>query len=237
MSNDYSTIWFDTFLSPIPPEQTAREIDFLARSLVQPKYTNILDVCCGMGRHARALSQRGYQVTGLDTNEYALEQARRADPLTRYLHGDMRALDALNENFDAVLILWQSFGNFDAATNEKILEHIARILKPYGRFVLDIYNRQFFETRPGERRIETPGRVVVENKAMEQNRLRVELDYGALCDVFEWQVFYPDELAALGTRFGLNEIVRCTNFDPLQLPNADMPRMQFVFEKPVYTVP
>lgn len=233
MSNDYSSVWFDTFLAPISPEQTAREIDFLARSLLQPTYTTVLDLCCGMGRHARGLSERGYRVTGMDTNEYALAQARRNDPLTRYVQGDMRALDQLQENFDAVLILWQSFGNFDAAANEKILEQISQILKPQGRFVLDIYNRQFFETRAGERRIETQGRVVVENKTVEQNRLRVELDYGATRDVFEWQLFYPDEIAALGARFGLNEILRCTNFDPRQLPMADLPRMQFVLEKSV----
>lgn len=68
----YSRQWFDTFLEPIPVDQTAREIEFLARSLIQPTYTKIFDVCYGMGRHARELSKHGYQVTGLDTNEYAL---------------------------------------------------------------------------------------------------------------------------------------------------------------------
>lgn len=231
MSNDYSTLWFDTFLSPIAPEQTARETAFLARSLPQPNYSTILDLCCGMGRHAHPLSQLGYRVTGMDTNAYALAQARRADHVTRYLQGDMRALDQLPENFDAVLILWQSFGNFDAATNAQIIRDIASILNPRGRFILDIYNRQFFETRLGERRIETQNGFVIETKTMEQDRLRVELDYRETRDAFEWQVFYPDELSALAARFGFKRNLCCANFDPLQRPNSDIPRVQFVLEK------
>ena len=77
------------------------------------------------------------------------------------------------------------------------------------------------------------GRVIVERKSMRGNRLRVELEYANTRDAFEWQVFYPNELGGLGARLGFREILRCTNFDPLQLPNAEMPRMQFVFEKVV----
>jgi SAM-dependent methyltransferase len=63
--NEYSSRWFDAFLVPIAAEQTAREIDFLARNLFQPRYSSVLDVYCGMGRHARALAKRGYRVTGV----------------------------------------------------------------------------------------------------------------------------------------------------------------------------
>lgn len=252
MANEYSAQWFDTFLAPIPLEQTAREINFLARNLFQPNYSTILDVCCGMGRHTRELSKRGYHVTGVDANARALAYAQRVDKLTRYVLGDMRQLDALvatspqplpnkgeGARFDAGLILWQSFGNFDDAMNEKIVRDMARVLNPRGRFLLDIYNRAFFETRLGERKIETNGRVIIETKTMRGNRLRVELDYGdALTssahiarDVYEWQIFYADEMSALAARCGFREILRCANFDEMILPTLEIPRMQFVFEK------
>lgn len=231
MSNDYSEQWFDTFLSSMPPEQTAREIAFLARNLFQPAYATVLDLCCGMGRHARALSQLGYHVTGVDTNPYALEEARRADARTRYVLGDMRTPDALGETFDAVLILWQSFGNFDEATNESNVRRIAAVLNPRGRFVLDIYNRYFYDARQGELTLERAGRTIHEKKWLDGNRLHVTLDYGNVRDAFEWQIFYPDEIAALAARFGLREVLRCTNFDEAQLPKPEVPRMQFIFEK------
>lgn len=244
MAYHYSAQWFDTFLAPIPVEQTAREMDFLARNLLSLHYLSILDVCCGMGRHARELSQRGYRVTGVDVNEHALAYAQRVDKLTRYVWGDMRELGALGVTspqpspykgegamFDAVLILWQSFGYFDEATNEKIVRDIARILNPRGRFILDIYNRAFFETHLGTRKIEMDARVIIETKTLNRNRLRVELDYGAARDEYEWQIFYADEIAALAARCGLREILRCASFDEIIAVSSEMPRMQFVFEK------
>lgn len=231
MNNRYSVQWFELFLAPIPQEQTAREINFLARNLFQPHSIEILDVCCGMGRHARELSAHGYRVTGVDTNAHALAYAQRVDKLTRYVLGDMRELGALGATFDAVLILWQSFGYFDDAINEKIVRDIARILNPRGRFVLDIYNRAFFETRLGTRKIETAERVIVETKTLHNNRLRVELNYGDGRDEYEWQIFYADEISALAARCGLREILRCANFDETIAVSSDIPRMQFVFEK------
>ena len=147
--NTYSNHWFELFPITVPAAQTAREIDFLARNLFQPAYKTVLDVCCGTGRHARELSALGYRVTGFDANEYALELARRTDPDTNYVQGDMRELDALTETFDAVLCLWQSFGYFDDETNANVLAQMARRANPRGCVILDIYNRAYFETRQG----------------------------------------------------------------------------------------
>ena len=120
MGNDYLTIGFDTFLVPIPATQTAREIEFLARQLPQPRYQTLLDLCCGLGRHARGLSARGYTVTGVDSNRYALDGARKSDSLTQYVSDDMRGLESFHD-LDGVQLLWQSFGNFDSMTNEQFV--------------------------------------------------------------------------------------------------------------------
>lgn len=230
MGNDYSTTWFDTFLVPIPATQTAREIEFLTHWLPRPRFRTLLDLCCGMGRHARELSARGYTVLAVDSNAYALEQARKSDPRTRYILGDMRALKAFHE-LDGVLLLWQSLGNFDSMTNADIVQQIADALSSRGRFVLDIYNRSFFETHLGEHHIERDTRTIVETKSIKDGRLRVELDYGNTRDVYEWQIWYPDEISLLAARFGLNEILRCATFDSTMAPDCELPRMQFVFEK------
>src|SRR5690349_4380611 len=121
MTNSYSATWFETFLRDFSPAQTEREIAFLARHLSQPTYRRVLDLCCGLGRHAIPLAARGYQVTGLDRSADALAEARRRNHVgVAWVEGDMRDLAPLPGPFDAVLNLSQSFGYFDAATNTAV---------------------------------------------------------------------------------------------------------------------
>lgn len=47
-------------------KNTVREVDFLLEELELSPGAAILDVGCGIGRHAVELAKRGYAVTGLD---------------------------------------------------------------------------------------------------------------------------------------------------------------------------
>jgi SAM-dependent methyltransferase len=234
MNNHYSTTWFELFATPIDPAQTEHEIAFVARWLPQPDYTTVLDVCCGPGRHARALAKIGYRVTGVDTNAAALAAASRdsGDTLV-YIQRDMRDLKSLPGSFDAVVCLWQSFGYYDAETNAAVLAQIAGKLRPGGRFILDIYYRDFFERNQGGRSFERGGIPVTETKRMDGDRLTVRLDYPTRgeADVFEWQLFRPEEIYTLAERYGFALLHICTGFDEARPASAEQPRMQLVFEK------
>jgi SAM-dependent methyltransferase len=70
---------------------------------------------------------------------------------------DMRDLGAIGETFDGILNLWHSFGYFDDATNQDILRQIHAKLRPGGRFILDIYNRESLERFPARRQFEKEG--------------------------------------------------------------------------------
>jgi SAM-dependent methyltransferase len=231
--NEYSPTWYELFLQPIAPEQTEREAAFVAHWLPQPAYSAVLDLCCGQGRHARALAGRGYHVTGVDANAAALAAARRlSDDTITYLQHDMRRLDALPGTFDAIICLWQSFGYFDAATNTDILRQIGRKLRPGGRLLLDIYHRGFFERNQGTRHFERDGRAISETKRMDGDRLTVILDYGADLppDSYAWQLFSPDAIADLARQHGFALLLACANFDPAAPASADLARMQLVFD-------
>jgi SAM-dependent methyltransferase len=229
----YSDTWFELFVETLDATQTAREAQFLVRRLPQPKFTRVLDVCCGTGRHAAMLVERGYDVTGIDVNDRAIAHARQATGgRATFLAHDMRRIDDLDGSFDAVVLLWQSFGQFDDATNTDILRQIAQKLMSGGRFVLDIYHRGFFETRLATRVHERRGRTITERKRMTGPRLTVELDYGdGRGDRFDWRVFRPDEIDELTRAVGLHAIVMCSEFDESLPPSPDRPRMQIVFEK------
>jgi SAM-dependent methyltransferase len=232
--NEYSPTWYELFLQPIAPEQTEREAAFVARWLPQPAYCAVLDLCCGQGRHARALAGRGYRVTGVDGNAPALAAARRvSDDTIVYLQHDMRRLVELPGTFDAIICLWQSFGYFDTAGNADILRQISRKLRRGGRLVLDIYHRGFFERNQGTRHYQRAGRAICETKRMEADRLTVTLDYGPdrEPDRFEWQLFSPAAIADLARQYSFELLLACAGFDQATPASAELARMQLVFER------
>jgi SAM-dependent methyltransferase len=233
-TNAYSPSWFTLFAESISDEQTTLEIDFLTRHLPRSHYTRIADLCCGTGRHASVLSNRGYDVVGIDRSAVALQQAREvSDTDVTYYEQDMREFAAVPGTFDAVVCLWQSFGYFDATTNQGILRQINAKLSPEGRFVLDIYNREFFENRLETREFVKDGVTVTERKTVVDDRLTVRLSYGdrETVDVFAWQLYTPDGIREIARETGFRCLVSCSEYDEDQSPASTTPRMLCVFEK------
>jgi ubiquinone/menaquinone biosynthesis C-methylase UbiE len=123
----------------------ANEVKKMAAWLHLPRGAEVLDLCCGMGRHSMALSECGYRVTAIDLSEALLAEAQRYDSEGRiaFIQGDMRAVP-LHKPFDAVVNLFTSFGYFDNdADHVKVLFEICRLLKPGGRFIIDYLNPSF----------------------------------------------------------------------------------------------
>ncbi len=237
-ANAYSRRWFETFLRTQSPEWTAREVAFVARQAPLPTHHTLLDVCCGEGRHAIPLAQRGYAVTGLDRDSLALtvarEQAAAQGVSARFVEGDMRALAAsVTGPFDACVCLWQSFGYFDAATNEDILRQMGDLLRPGGRLILDIYHPGYCAAHQGERTVERNGHTITISERLNDNHLSVNIDYGGgvAPDRMEWQLYTPEAIQALAARHGLRAILACTLCDETRPPTPDVIRMQLVFER------
>src|SRR4029450_10689074 len=121
------------------------EADRPLRLLALPSGSRVVDVACGYGRHAVNLAQRGLRVVGLDLNSYflgvAAQRAAEANAVVRFVRGDMRRLP-FQAAFDGAVCLGGSFGQF--ATEDEdfaLLRETAQALKPGGRFLLDIANR------------------------------------------------------------------------------------------------
>lgn len=148
--DDYLRIFRPTFT----PERTAAEVDFIEALLAVPKGAAVLDLACGYGRHAIGMEKRGYRVTGLDFNPHYLEiaeaESTAAGARVTWRTGDMRALPFERE-FDGVYSFFTSFGYFGDDENEQVLAGIARAMKPGGRFLLDMMNRDWLLTHPDQR--------------------------------------------------------------------------------------
>ena len=71
----------------------------------------LLDVACGTGRHARAFTDLGYEVTATDLNEELLDVGRAAvGDRVRFVQGDMRDLNVSGGPYDLVTCLFDSIG-------------------------------------------------------------------------------------------------------------------------------
>ncbi|MFD3269524.1 class I SAM-dependent methyltransferase [Paenibacillus dendritiformis] len=122
-----------------------QEVHGMMEWLRLPASASILDLCCGMGRHALALAEAGYRVTGVDLSEVLLEEAMAHDTRgqVKFLRGDMRELP-VDGPFDAVVNLFTSFGYFtDNEDNARVFQEIHRVLKPQGRFIVDFLNPSY----------------------------------------------------------------------------------------------
>ncbi len=119
-----------------------RLVEFIVRVLELEPGERLLDLACGSGVHARLLARRGIEVVGLDIApslvQYCTAQAATdgLDNVT-FVEGDMREMTYRDE-FDALVILNTSFGFFDDETNQRVLEGIARAIKPDGRVLLHL---------------------------------------------------------------------------------------------------
>lgn len=133
-------------LYQFPADRTDPEVAFVAEELAAriPAGGEVLDLCCGQGRHAIPLAQMGFRITGIDLQENLLAVARQkagaADVALTLLQGDMRELNYTAE-FDTVINLFSAFGYFSDEENALVLGLISRALRPGGIFIIDVANR------------------------------------------------------------------------------------------------
>ena len=127
-------------------QETQRFLDQLVDFLQPQPEHKLLDLACGKGKHAIYLSKKGLDMTGLDISASNLRYGRKfAHDRLQFVQQDMR--EPYKENhFDIILNLFTSFGFYPEDTeNQKVLEAVATMLKPGGRFFLDFINPRVYE--------------------------------------------------------------------------------------------
>jgi SAM-dependent methyltransferase len=122
-------------------DREARSVVRLIRNIVGLRADGrALDLACGAGRYARALSSHT-SVVGLDLSMELLQIAISGSPHIPYVRADMRALPFGPGTFDLVVNLFTSFGYFSSDDeNRVVLSEVSRVLGKDGIFVLDYLN-------------------------------------------------------------------------------------------------
>ncbi len=136
-----------------------------------------LDLGCGFGRHLLALRERGVDAWGLDRSRQLLTRAAALAGGAlrgRILRGDFRALPLRERSFDAVLMLFSSFGYFDDRENAQVVGEVARVLRPSGVAVFDLMNPERVRGRlVAESRTRRGALEVVETRRLERGATRI----------------------------------------------------------------
>jgi SAM-dependent methyltransferase len=137
--------WFNTpFYHILYKDRNEKEarffMDGLTTFLNLPLGSEILDLACGKGRHARYLNELGFDVTGVDLSPESIAYAKRFENRTLHFEEHDMCLP-YPKKFDAVFNLFTSFGYFDSEEdNLRTIRSIREELKPTGYGVIDFMN-------------------------------------------------------------------------------------------------
>ncbi|NQT72277.1 MAG: class I SAM-dependent methyltransferase [Chloroflexi bacterium] len=103
-----------------------------------PPRARFLDLCCGTGQLSNLLTNRGYQVTGIDSSEAMIRFARRNAPDAMFVIQDARQF-CHPESYDAIVSIYDSL-NFITIKEDLIdvFQNVISSLKPGGWFLFDL---------------------------------------------------------------------------------------------------
>jgi SAM-dependent methyltransferase len=139
--------YLDVYGYSFTQERAETESAFAIRTLGLSPGDEVLDLCCGQGRHAVEVAKHGCMVTALDLSEgyllLAEEAAREAGVTLEAVHADMREIP-FTDRYGAVINMFSSFGYLESeAEDARVLSAIRRALKPGGVALLDLLNRDW----------------------------------------------------------------------------------------------
>lgn len=156
MSNKDSGWWddyfpaFKAFFGMVSQKETNAQVRYIIEKLDLAPGKRFLDCPCGIGRISLPLAKKGIRVTGVDiTQSYIHELSQKAGRRrlnVRVMRADMRRIN-FDSEFDASGNLWTSFGYFARESDNLLtLKKMYRALKPGGKFMLHVINRDWIMT-------------------------------------------------------------------------------------------
>ena len=178
---DYLNVYGHT----LQQDRTDLETQFAIHALgIQPHH-RVLDLCCGQGRHSIELAKTGLDVTGIDLSTEMLAiastSADEANVRLALRQADMRHLpDDLENQFDAVINMFSSFGYLESEQDDQqVLHQISKALKPGGKLLMDLLNREWviINNEEYDWHQHEDGRIVLEHRQLDLQTSTNHLTY------------------------------------------------------------
>ncbi len=228
----FNEVYLDVY-SHRDEEQADDEVHTALSVVPLAKHHKILDLCCGNGRHCRALHRSGFEnITGLDFSKALLDQALRLEDFENYVRSDMKRLPFVNDAFDGVFSFFTSFGYFDDERNMRVLSEISRSLKHGGGwFLMDYLNpRHVKETLIPESLRQNGDYTITERRSLTRDQTRIEKDITIQKDGYKKEfhesvrLYTYTEMVKMWRQVDLHVLGALGGFDGRQYSET-MPRM------------
>lgn len=120
---------------------------YLAKRWAEEGAHSILDLGCGLGRHALYFAQKGFKVTAVDLSKEAVESSKalRKQSQVDFLctRADMMQLPFSNDAFDRVFS-YHVISHQDTEGVQRVVDEITRVLKPGGKVFLTLCSKEHY---------------------------------------------------------------------------------------------
>jgi SAM-dependent methyltransferase len=213
----YGDLYYESVAGLLTSRLSGIEAALLLRMLEVGSGDRVLDLACGHGRHASAISPKVGLLVGIDRNPEYL--ARGRDSGAVLVRGDLRELPLRAGTFDAVYSWYSSLFMYDDDENARCLAAAAALLRPGGRMLVHHDNplrllRQPEQVAawdmPGGGKVEENSRYDPVTGRDTCRRRLTRQDGTVLAGVAHLRYYNPEEWQELGGRCGL-EITRITS--------------------------
>ncbi len=226
--------WLRTYPFLFPEERfeaAAQGLGTLTAALEINPDAAVLDLCCGPGRFALPLAQRGFRVTAVDRTQFYLnhlaDRAARTGVKIELVREDMRRFRR-ESTFDGAINMYTSFGYFESRDDDRrVLENVFASLKPGARFLMELAAREIvarvFQFHDW---VEADGRFLLEEH-------RIDPDFGGTHDrwivldeqgeiSFDWalRLYTGTELCDMLKSVGFSEATPFGNFEGAPYDNT-----------------
>ncbi|MEM5947534.1 methyltransferase domain-containing protein [Spirochaetia bacterium 38H-sp] len=220
---------------------TKREVDVFSSIIPEDKRKNILDICCGQGRHCLEFSRRGFEnVNGIDRSRYLIKRAKanaeKENLQVYFREGDARKLPYRADSFDVVTILGNSFGYFESEEEDlEVLRQAFKVLKPQGIFILDVADGEYIAKNYEQRSWEWIDKkmFVCRERVLDSDKSRLicrevitNVEKGVIADqVYSERLYTAEKLIDLLKKSGFSNIELIENLDTSSARNQDLGMM------------
>ena len=221
---------------------TRQEVSLFLEILKISPEDRILDLCCGQGRHSLELARRKFgNIEGMDRSHYLIERARASAEKeglsVKFREGDARKLQYQPDSFDVVMILGNSFGYFETLQDDlRVLKEVARVLKPWGRLLIDAadgaYLKKHFQPRSWEwidnkHFVCRERDLSVDEQRLISREVITHVEKGVIADQFYAERLYTKEgIARLMKEAGFSEVTFHGTISPDSQRNQDLGMME-----------
>jgi len=188
-----------------------------------PKGARILDLCRGHGRHLLSLVKAGYEMTGLDLSQKALNllkvNAKKQKLNVRIIRGDMRRIPFENE-FDAVINMFTAFGYLENDQEDlKVLKSVNQALKPGGKFLIDVLSKDWVLANFQSKSWRKAGKFILLEEAIHNSKNTINITKNIIIDskgrrhefIIELLLYSLKELRRVLKKVGLKVVKTYSN--------------------------